>query len=39
MGNMIYYIPYDCCTFNSALEGFIATVLVVGFLVWIHYNR
>lgn len=37
---MIYYIPtYNCCTFDSALEGFIATLLVIGFLVWVHYNR
>ena len=37
---MIYYIPtYNCCTFDSVLEGFIATLLVIGFLVWVHYNR
>lgn len=37
---MIYYIPpYNCCTFDSALEGFIAIILVIGFLVWVHYNR
>lgn len=35
---MIYYTPYNCCTFDSALEGFIATLLVIGFLVWVYYE-
>ena len=40
MIDLIYYVPtYNSYHPKSVLEAFITIFLVIGFIVWVHYNR